>query len=91
MTDQQALEAWKVIDTTVQHAWGNGYDAGQKGLSEAVATAKLTGKIAEQHRIAALLKEHLCYLPECIDTCSGMNKHFEYLLDLVYEIDREKD
>lgn len=59
--------------------WGEGYDAGQKGLFKAVETAELIGAAQERERIIKLLEEAgnseiIVDLDELIAVIKGENK-----------------
>jgi hypothetical protein len=63
--------------------WGDGYDVGQRGMLQAIATAEEMGALRERRRVIAIIRKML-------DTWTkqptfNLRKQLEELIDLILE------
>jgi hypothetical protein len=64
-------------------SWGDGYDVGQRGMLQAIATAEEMGALRERRRVIAIIRKML-------DTWTkqptfNLRKQLEELIDLILE------
>ncbi len=68
---------------TEHRDWGDGYDVGQRGMLQAIATAEEMGALRERRRVIAIIRKML-------DTWTkqptfNLRKQLDELIDLILE------